>query len=264
MTSFLLDVLKAFLGAGVPLAALFAILGNFKINRMTTHTSRMLEDSRTAAAKQLEDSRQESARALEDMRQESARRIEDARQENARQLEVLRTELRAFAYRQEVQYSRLYEKRLALIGQVHALAFDAQGHLQSWMSPGQTAFPKEGEAPHQALERQQNEKRVRAAKAMNRLIRVAGRNCLYFPEPVGTRVQVLIKRMREAHFKYTEWDFIPPDQLSGDDRRRIIQSQREARDIVFRDLDTLLEELRADFKAILDEQLALSANDGTD
>lgn len=219
MEPFWTAVLKTFLGAGVPIAALLAALGNFKLNRMTSASAGLLEV---------------------------------AKHENATALEAIRTELRTYAYRQEVQFSRLHEKRLALIGDLYALAWDVQGDLQMWMNEMGTVLVKPGEEFDEALERQSREHKHAAVSGLNALIKLAGRNSLYLPDDVAERVQTIAKHMKTAEFKFTAYVAKRATPQSEKAMDKMWESQDTAREMVRDQLDAMLGELRRDFKALLE------------
>lgn len=190
------------------------------------------------------------------MARASARKLEEYKKESGLEAERLRSDLRAYSYRQEVQYSKLYEKRMALFGEMYALAWDVQGCLQAWMNEHRIVRTDEAEGDLQeAIRRQKARDRNEMVEALNNLIRLVNRNVLYLPEAQATRVLAIVAHMRKASFTYSQWDFMERrNNLTDEQAQKIWNAHDTAEKMVREQLDAMLAEFLKDARELLEER----------
>lgn len=103
-------ILVQFIGVGVPVAALLGHLLNASISKWKLKADEDLERIRRQHSEQLEVSRHEAAH----------------------QLEKLRSELRGDAYRNEILFSRLHEKKVVVLAELFGELMQAYTQLRLW------------------------------------------------------------------------------------------------------------------------------------
>lgn len=168
--------------------------------------------------------------------QELTRTVEDVKRE---------IDIRKITY--QIKYSKLHEKRMALIEQTYAEVFNLNINLQDYMSP----FQKSKSGKKEDFEVEQKEKQQKAFDSFNSLNLFYHTKKLFFDESTRIRMEELLGTIRSKI-----WDFTGPDRAKsyGIEQNELVDEYKKrnaASDYIFDEIPKMLTALEKELEKMI-------------
>jgi hypothetical protein len=147
----------------------------------------------------------------------------------------------------KIKYTKLHEKRIAVIEDIYEMVIILNRDIQDYMAPFQAS--KSGKP--EDFDKEHNEKRDIAIESFNRLHHFYQIKKLFFDGDVRQQADNLLSTVRSKFMDYTSLDRMKSYGLVGKDLNQEYQKRNEASDYVYEEVPKMLTALEKELQKTL-------------
>lgn len=155
-------------------------------------------------------------------------------------IEHLKNELQIRTIEHQVRFSRLHEKRAAVIADLYGLLVEALWEAESFLSPMEWAGEPNKKEKHQ--------------QAMNKLVelyRYFDKHRIYLPHEVCVSLEALVQKVRSQVINFGVWVGYENYELTGDSHKQKNEAWNSGWDAIKNQVPIARESLETEFRSLL-------------